>query len=274
MTFRLGRRLIVAAAALGALGAGGLAMGASSGGDKAIHGCYDRFGYLRIVNTDHNCRRFETSLVWNQYGAGGAGTKGDKGDPGPRGPQGLVGPAGPVGAAGPAGEPGPAGPAGAKGDKGDPGAQGAQGPQGVPGPPGPPGSDGTGGGLPPAFRSSTSGATPITTAFPELTTVATLSLPAGSFLLFATGNASLQGVGGAQGAGVCRISSPTRRLSGSDVPVVGPQAGLSLVGSSDGGGAMAVRLDCASTAGTMSVAGATLYAIQVSGVTAPGSGGA
>jgi hypothetical protein len=62
---------------------------------------------LRGVNNPNECKKNETSILWNI-----AGLKGDKGDTGPAGPR---GPAGPQGATGPQG---------LKGDKGETGATG------------------------------------------------------------------------------------------------------------------------------------------------------
>jgi hypothetical protein len=244
MTFRLGRRLLVASAALAVLGAGGLALGATQGFDGKIRACYDRAGNLRVVDGWQGCRHSETPLWWDQHAL--RGPKGDKGDPGARGLQ------------------GPAGPAGPQGDKGDPGPQGDPGPPGPEGPQGPPGPAGTGGGaLPLGLHGTPGGTDAVLTAFPDLTTVATLTLPAGTYLVLTGGSVSLQGTAGAQGLGVCRISGPTRRLSSSDVPFAGPQAALSLTAWSQSTAQTDVRLECATTAGSMSVSGATLYAVQV-----------
>lgn len=225
MRLRLGRRLAVACAAVSALGIAGLALGAIPGPDKVIHGCYDRGGNLRVVDTGagQSCRRFETALAWNQQGLQGPrGLKGDKGDQGLPGAQ---------------------------------GAAGAQGPQGIAGPPGPAGT----GGLPAAFSTPAQGPVSAGSTF---TTVTTLALPAGRYLLYATGNAA--------GPGSCRLGSPSGSLSGPGTAVV---AGFTLVGSWSAGTAVTVRLECSVASGTLSVSGGTLYAIQVSGVTLVGTGG-
>ena len=56
-----------------------------------IHGCYDRDGNLKVIDTGngHSCAKGFTPLPWNQTG-----------------PQGAIGPQGPAGAQGPAGSDG------------------------------------------------------------------------------------------------------------------------------------------------------------------------
>jgi hypothetical protein len=80
----------------------------------SIHGCYSTInGQLRIIDTANtpNCLITEKALPWGQLG--------------PQGPQGI---------AGPKGDTGPQGPTGAKGDQGAPGPQGAKGDTGPAGP--------------------------------------------------------------------------------------------------------------------------------------------
>ena len=95
------------------------------------------------------------------------------------------------------------------------------------------------------------------------TTVATLALPAGSYLVYATGNAALQGTG------ACRIDSESGPLA----PDMTVDTGFTIVGSWSFGTAFTAQLECAVSSGTMSVSSGTLYAIQVSGVTLVSSGG-
>lgn len=81
----------------------------------AIHGCYSTItGHLRIIDTatTPNCLITEKALPWSQQGPQGAqGTAGPKGDPGPQGPTGAKGDPGAPGPQGAKGDPGPAGPA-------------------------------------------------------------------------------------------------------------------------------------------------------------------
>ena len=86
---------------------------------------------------------------------------------------GAVGPRGPSGPAGPTGAQGPQGPAGLQGPKGDTGATGLPGPQGSPGP----------AGTSQAWATAGSGITRVGT---EWTTVASLALPAGKYMIAAT----------------------------------------------------------------------------------------
>jgi hypothetical protein len=119
--------------------------------------------------------------------AGLAGPAGAKGDAGPAGPKGDVGPAGP---AGPAGAKGDAGPAGPKGDTGAAGAAGAKGADGAKGDTGPAGPKGDAGPVGPAGPSGAvdAWASEFSTftdpvAIDSETTVRSLNLPAGSYLM-------------------------------------------------------------------------------------------
>lgn len=75
---RRGVRITLAATAIAVM-AGGIAYSAIPGADGQIHGCYDRRGALRVVDTGAGgaCLPTETPLTWNQQGV-----------PGPQGPQG------------------------------------------------------------------------------------------------------------------------------------------------------------------------------------------
>ena len=146
---------MLVAGAVAALAVGSIAVAAIPDGNGVIHGCYDKTsGLVRVTDSatgkPKGCSSSESGLTWNQQG-----------------PQGPLGPVGPAGPAGPVGATGPAGPAGPQGD------------QGVPGPPGPAGQ---------------------TTVYikrrpehvdlpdsPSKLGVATLSLPAGTYLVSATG---------------------------------------------------------------------------------------
>ena len=134
---------------------GAIAYAAIPDSSGLIHGCYDKtLGSVRVIDPSssnplkNKCHSFETALDWNQTG-----------------PQGAAGPAGVKGDTGAAGATGPAGP------KGDTGAGGAQGPKGDQGDAGP---------------SRTLVAQPFTNTTIEsaaFVTVASLSLPAGSYVL-------------------------------------------------------------------------------------------
>jgi hypothetical protein len=156
-TFKHRRRaLATLAVAVGALGIVGAVQASIPDQTGVIHGCYGKpgtpqKGQVRVIDTatGDSCRYYENQLNWNQKGP--KGDKGDKGDPGAPGP------------------PGPTGPTGPKGDKGDPG------------PPGP-------GALPGYFwvkvgqaslPNQNKGGAPVK--------VATLSLPAGDYLVSVTG---------------------------------------------------------------------------------------
>ena len=102
---------------------------------------------------------------------------------GPQGPAGNDGAAGAAGAVGPQGPAGPAGPQGATGADGATGATGPQGPAGATGATGPQGLTGPGA---EGYADQTATAVSIGTSD---VTLATLSLPAGSYLL--TAKASL-----------------------------------------------------------------------------------
>jgi hypothetical protein len=74
------------ACALAAVAAAAYAAIPSSG--NVIHGCYDKAGALRVIDTDTGgkCAKGEQALAWNQQGPQGVpGLKGDKGDPGQSG---------------------------------------------------------------------------------------------------------------------------------------------------------------------------------------------
>jgi hypothetical protein len=76
--------------------AAGLAIPDAGG---VIHGCYDKSGALRVIDSaTASCSTKETALNWNQTGPQG-----------PAGPIGATGPAGATGAQGPAGPQGPPG---------------------------------------------------------------------------------------------------------------------------------------------------------------------
>lgn len=141
---------VVGAAAVLTAGAG-IAYGSIPDGQGVIHGCYQtQGGQLRVIDTGKGalCTQFETALNWNQTG-----------------PQ------------------GPKGPTGAKGPQGPTGLQGVQGLQGATGPQGP------SGGLGDTWFVRNAGCPgSVSLTKNSLTTVASVSLPAGSYLIDATGS--------------------------------------------------------------------------------------
>jgi hypothetical protein len=93
--------------------AGGTAFAAVSSipdSSGVIHGCYDRDGDVKVIDTSvtSTCPKRDTSLNWSQTGPQGAA--GPQGPTGPAGATGATGPQGPAGAAGATGPQGPAGP--------------------------------------------------------------------------------------------------------------------------------------------------------------------
>ena len=92
----VGKRLGIAALAVTLVVAGGAAAwGAIPDDDGVIHGCYDKRGNLRLVDSEDDCSKVEKPISWSQAG--------EKGEPGPPGPAGPAGPPGPAGPAGPSG---------------------------------------------------------------------------------------------------------------------------------------------------------------------------
>jgi Collagen triple helix repeat (20 copies) len=110
------------------------------------------------------------------------GAVGPTGPQGATGPQGPAGPVGPVGAQGPAGAQGLPGPAGPTGPMGPAGLQGPAGPVGPVGPQGPAGSAATVQAYATAALPGTAVGTP--------STLASLALPAGKYIVIATALAS------------------------------------------------------------------------------------
>lgn len=140
-------------------------------------------GELRIINVDDTCATGEERLAWNQRGL-----------PGPRGRQGPRGASGPQGAQGLPGPAGISGPTGPQGPQGLPGNVGNQGPEGPQGPIGP--SDG--------FSASLSDDT-----FSDAPVIlATLSLPAGTYLVDAAAYLSLEQSGGPFDTVSCGLDGP------------------------------------------------------------------
>ena len=140
-------------------------------------------GELRIINADDTCATGEERLAWNQRGL-----------PGPRGKQGPRGASGPQGAQGPQGAAGISGPAGPQGPQGLPGNVGNPGPAGPQGPIGP--SDG----FSAALSDDTFSDAPVV--------LATLLLPAGTYLVDAAAYLSLDQSGGPFDTVSCGLDGP------------------------------------------------------------------
>lgn len=143
-------------------------------------------GDLRIVTADDTCAVGEERLVWNQRGL-----PGPRGKQGERGPQGAAGPQGPPGVPGVPGVPGAPGPQGPQGLPGDVGNPGPVGPQGPIGP-----SDG----YSVALSDDTFSDVPVV--------LATLTLPAGTYLVDAAAYLSLDQSGGPFDTVSCGLESP------------------------------------------------------------------
>lgn len=126
----------------------------------------------RVVRVTERCLRHETRMTWRKYQQFASNSAAsDSGDVavGVPGPQGLTGEQGPQGATGAQGAQGATGTSGAKGDTGatgEPGAQGAPGPSDI-------------------YTTTGSGGT----SDGSEQTRATLSLPAGAYLLLGQANA-------------------------------------------------------------------------------------
>ena len=225
---------------------------------------------------------------------GPAGAIGPAGPIGPSGPPGAQGPAGaigPVGPAGPIGLPGPiglTGPAGAQGPVGPPGATGATGPIGATGATGPAGPAGPRGPAGPQGPPGTSGSAAAFTeqvGLPQsslpgigafvFTEVASLALPAGSYLV--TAKVVLNNDSGDAGGVTCvftqsgsgslldRADGALAAGSGSDTLVL--HTAVQVTGASD----QHVRMACQrSSLGTATAAYQQMTAIQVGSLIIPG----
>jgi hypothetical protein len=241
-----------------ALASGGLSD--SSTPSPVFTGCLSKVtGTLRAVTlspaTPAPCGKSEQQVSWNQVGQPGAdGLPGASGAAGPSGPAGSPGASGASGLPGANGSPGPSGPSGPQGAKGDTGAPGA------------PGSDGA-----PAAYSDVNPLTVNMLGY-AYSTVATLDLPAGSYVL--TGNATLFNLSVSDQAVACILNVvhgdliPGSRSASSFGPGTGSHAQVSISNQA------AVTLDAASTVvmqcGTVdgTTAGpSSLIAVQVKTVT-------
>ncbi|HEY8583968.1 MAG TPA: hypothetical protein VIL49_13525 [Capillimicrobium sp.] len=141
---------------------------------KKIRVCvHKRTRSARIVRVVNRCRRVETRMTWERFQE--TEDIANLVQTGPVGPQGPEGPQGPQGAQG---NGGPVGPAGATGAQGERGERGERGETGAPGPVGATG---------PSDIYTTLGAGGASDGSEQ--THATLTLPAGSYLLLGQANA-------------------------------------------------------------------------------------
>src|SRR5581483_9845275 len=129
-TMNLKRTTTIAAVLVAAAITSTVALAAIPDSNGVIHGCYavnqpgmpsTGHGALRVIDPTKGdtCTSSEQALDWNQTGPRGA--QGPQGPAGPKGDPGSPGPAGPTGPAGATGTPGAAGPTGPQGPKGDTG---------------------------------------------------------------------------------------------------------------------------------------------------------
>jgi hypothetical protein len=154
---------------------GGAVAGADeTAGSSKIYACYSNTTKAMFHSTaTATCPTGQTKISWNAKG--------------PQGPQGAMGPqgaAGPQGSMGPQGAPGPQGAVGAKGARGPQGAQGAQGTQGA---------QGASGDGPAYFHYVGSNGTVGLPTTDAPTVVATITPPAGFYLVNATTTMSTAG---------------------------------------------------------------------------------
>ena len=161
------------------------------------------------------------------------------------------------------------------GPKGDPGMKGDPGVKGDPGPQGPPGPSGDGS-LPVGFRGTMHSAS-ATTPWPSFTTIATLDLPAGSYMLIGKARAVIGGgiVAGnpAPGEQLCQLAGvggPPRPSSARAPDPGNFVAEFVLETFTTLSAPATVRLECAPDQGVGgAVQDASIDAIQVSTVTTP-----
>jgi hypothetical protein len=223
---RLSRRVVIAAGSVVAIAAAGSAVAlatTSSPSPTVYKGCLSHLGGL-LYNVEVNpssaprCLAHDTSISWNQSGPAGptgtSGPQGLKGDPGPAGRDGAPGATGPQG---PAGNDGATGQQGPKGNDGAPGATGEQGPKGDTGPQGPAGSSGSSDLY--SYRSDDH----LTLQNVGPTDVASLTVPAGKYLLL--GMVGFGNNSNADNNVACILDDPSNAAE-TDVPRNGLVSGI------------------------------------------------
>ena len=238
---RIGLGIVIA----GAGGLGAAAYASIPDGQGVINACYNvHDGAVRVVDGPTSCKNNEAALSWNQTGP--QGTPGDQGVAGPPGAQGPQGPPGETGPQGAQGVPGPEGPAGQPGSQGPVGQPGSQGPAGQPGsqgPAGPPGASGTSH----AF-SAANPAVGVPAGFgtPPVQ-VDALSLPAGNYVVWATGQANQ--VVGSDDFATCELDAGGTIASQAVRPNSDTVAAYSLTGTTSLPSAGTIRLVCIGSPG-------------------------
>jgi hypothetical protein len=287
---RRSRFAVAIAVAVVLVGVGSIASASIPDARGVLHGCYAKInGALRIIDTGRGqvCSGTENSVVWSQRGPTGAqgvpgpagpqGTPGAQGADGAKGATGPVGPAGVQGPAGAKGATGAMGPAGSGGGPGPAGSTGGRGPTGAAGPTGPSGSNGTG------YLAAGTGLVNVTSTYPTFTTVASIRLPAGDWVISTRANVFLGDgvIGGTTVVGAdvtCQTTSDTVDLAapvatnqGGAVLVESYQTSLSLEDFFVADGSTAFTLQCthmdngagASTPSTVSIDRASFHAIPI-----------
>lgn len=194
---------------------------------------------------------------------GAQGLKGDTGAPGAVGPQGQAGPAGspgPIGATGLAGPQGPQGPAGSQGVQGPQGPAGDQGPQGPVGPAGPAGQSGQSD----AFSTAIMG--PVSPV--ALAVVASLSLPAGRYVITAKAEVRAAGDVAAGWSGGCFLNGGGFNLDFTQVGIAinsGLAAPIPMMGTVSLAAPGSIELECATSRATLHLI--KLIAVRVGSLT-------
>lgn len=216
-----------------------------------ISGCYDRSGgELRIVKGPKACKTGETGISWNRIGP--------KGAKGPKGPKGATGAQGPKGEQGAKGDKGDTGAQGIQGSQGAPGQQGIQGPQGDPGQQGIQGETGPRG---PSNAYADSSGGPTTIGGPAKTTIASVDLPAGSYVFQAAADANSQTT-------ICGVKLPSGVYEASGQPDTVGGGSMVMLGAQTLNNGGTVILDCFNPNGSSSqVFARRLVAIQVGTLT-------
>jgi hypothetical protein len=192
------RGLAITVAAVAALAtASGIAYATIPGTGNVYTACMLKgVGTIRLIdkslpptNLMSHCTDKETEISWNQTG-----------QPGPAGPQGAKGDPGAPGTDGTNGKDGAPGPKGDRGDPCLPSDPACVGPKGDPGPPGPPGSAGAN-----AYQRTET--TPLFFFGNAYTTVMTLTLPPGSYVVTASVEVISASTGNATAE--CRVAEAT-----------------------------------------------------------------
>jgi hypothetical protein len=166
-----------------------------------------------------------------------------------------------------------------QGGGGETGAAGAPGSPGTPGAPGTPGEagkrgePGKSGAVAGFFAGGISGVSHITAAFPNYTTVASLQLPAGTYIVHGSGIAIVAGIVDAEpedGELDCDLRNGTTNLAGTSFESAGAKeegGGLSMEAAWTIAEPETVNFACTLDSGEALVQSATISAVQVSTLT-------